>query len=100
MTETHRKRPVRPRLLGSLQLDFHHNSFCIPDAHGRCSTCSDEALTAIVQQVNEEMCTAIVEIGDQTSEVDISLVEGIYIGQTLLVHGGVAIGTQNPERSG
>lgn len=60
-------------------------------ANGHCLTCSDEMLLARVLEVNEETGLAIVEIGGQTGEVDITLVEQVAPGNILLVHGGVAI---------
>jgi hydrogenase assembly chaperone HypC/HupF len=58
---------------------------------GHCITCSDEARPARVLHINQELGTALVEIKDQTEEVDINLVEEVMPGDWLLVHGGVAI---------
>jgi HupF/HypC family len=93
MTDLQRKRLalVRPRLIGPLQGFSPDKAYCVPDAHGYCATCSDEALPARVIQVDEALWTATVEINGQTSEVDVSLVDRVTIGQMLLVHGGVAI---------
>ncbi len=65
--------------------------FCIPDAEGHCITCSDEAQPARVVLIDLELGTAMVEIGKQAMEVDITLVEEVVPGDWLLVHGGVAI---------
>jgi hydrogenase maturation factor len=99
MTEMRRRRLARPQITRLQLADYQINRFCIPDAHGYCSTCADEAVPAKVLQIYEEMGTAIVEVSSQSSEVDISLIEEIYIGQILLIHGGVAIGALNPEQN-
>jgi hydrogenase maturation factor len=65
---------------------------CEPDAHGRCLTCSDEALPATVLQIDEEHWTAVVQVENQITEIDISLVDDVTTGMVLLVHGGVALG--------
>jgi len=65
---------------------------CEPDAHGRCLTCSDEALPATVLQIDEQGWTAVVQVENQTTEIDISLVDDVTVGMVLLVHGGVALG--------
>ena len=67
-------------------------SFCIPDAHGHCITCSDEAVTVTVLSVDEAAGIACVQIQDATEEVDVTLIDGVVPGDMLLVHGGVAIG--------
>ena len=66
-------------------------SVCNPDAGSHCITCSDEALPAKVLQIDELLFLAQVEVEGQITEIDISLVEGVEVGQTLLVHGGVAL---------
>ncbi len=65
---------------------------CEPAAHGRCITCGDEALPARVLSLDEAGWTALVEVDGQRTEVDISLVDEVAVGQLLLVHGGVALG--------
>jgi hydrogenase maturation factor len=66
-------------------------AYCEPDAHGRCITCSDEALPATVLAIDELGWTAVVQIEDQTTEIDISLVDDVSVGTILLAHGGVAL---------
>jgi hypothetical protein len=66
--------------------------YCEPDAHGRCITCGDEALPATVLQIDELLGTAVVAVENETTEIDISLVDDVAVGQVLLVHGGVALG--------
>jgi len=65
--------------------------YCDPTAGGHCATCSDEALTAQVLRVDMQAGLALVTMKDTTEEVDITLVDNIAPGDTLLVHGGVAI---------
>ncbi len=64
---------------------------CLLDAEGHCITCSDEALPARVMQIDLELGIALVEIKNQTVEVDITLVEEVMPGDWLLIHGGVAV---------
>jgi len=65
----------------------------IGDTH--CITCGDEALVALVVSIDDLTMMAVVAIGDETTEVDISLIESVAVGDALLVHGGVAIGEGN-----
>lgn len=74
-----------------LRLDMFSGMTCELDAEGHCITCSDEAVAVKVLQVQQESGMALVEVEDQTEEVDITLVEHVTPGATLLVHGGVAI---------
>ena len=64
-------------------------SCTLDDAH--CITCSDEALPAKVLELDESLALAQVEVNGQVTEIDISLVDEVEVGQTLLVHGGVAL---------
>jgi hydrogenase maturation factor len=57
-----------------------------------CITCSDQALPARVLSIDEDMALARVAVGNSIEEVDISLVDRVEPGDTLLVHGGVALG--------
>ena len=66
-------------------------TFCRVDEHGHCSTCSDEALPARVLRILEGEGIAVAEINGQETQVDISLVDDVYPGIWLLVHGGVAL---------
>jgi hypothetical protein len=60
-----------------------------PDRH--CLTCSDEAVEVIVVDIDTSSGLAHVQVNEQVEEVDISLIEQVTLGDTLLVHGGVAI---------
>ena len=61
------------------QTDFH------------CITCSDEALPARVLSVDDVSGLALVEVAGHTEEVDVTLVDAVVPGTSLLVHGGVAL---------
>ena len=56
-----------------------------------CLTCSDEALPVSVVRVDLRDGLALVEVSGRQEEVDITLIDGVAPGDTLLVHGGVAI---------
>jgi hydrogenase maturation factor len=56
-----------------------------------CVTCSDEALEAEVLGLGADSDMALVRIGQEQLEVDISVVDAVVPGDRLLVHGGVAI---------
>lgn len=70
------------------------NTSCNLNGEQHCITCSDEALPFTILSINAERGMALVAVNDNndTEEVDITLVEDIAPGDTLLVHGGVAIG--------
>jgi hydrogenase maturation factor len=68
-------------------------AYCLPDAHGRCVTCSDEALPATVLRLLEDGWTAVATVEGRETEIDISLVDEVAVGQRVLVHGGVALAT-------
>jgi hypothetical protein len=56
-----------------------------------CITCSDQALPARVLSVDHARGLALVEIEQTTTEIDVTLIEDVQPGDTLLVHGGVAL---------
>lgn len=73
---------------------------CTPDAAGHCVTCSDEALPARILQIDHAQNLALVAVGDDMMEVDVTLVDEVKPGDLVLVHGGVAIaslGSPDPE---
>jgi len=67
---------------------------CSGERQEHCITCSDEALSALVLQLDPACSTAVVELADGRTEVDISLLDVVVPGDRLLVHGGVAIGVE------
>lgn len=75
-------------------------NYCSPDKAAHCVTCSDEALPAQVVRVELATQMALVAVGDETAEVDISLVETPAPGEWLLVHGGVALSRLAQTESG
>ncbi len=70
---------------------------CELDAEGHCITCSDEAVPVTVVRADQETGVALVKVKNKTEEVDITLVEHVAPGDTLLVHGGVAIAHPGQE---
>ncbi len=69
-----------------------------PDHDGHCLTCSDEAVPVKVLSIDQEAGLALVAVGPRfivgyscTEEIDITLVDDVVPGDTLLTHGGVAI---------
>jgi hypothetical protein len=64
---------------------------CAPDAP-YCAVCSDEAQIAQVIDMDAAMGLARVALGEEITEVDVSLIDDIAPGRRLLIHGGVAIG--------
>jgi hydrogenase assembly chaperone HypC/HupF len=79
------------KLNGQGELLLLKNQLCALDENGHCITCSDEALPASVVQVDRAVALAQVEIAGTTTEVDISLLDNVTVGDWLLVHGGVAL---------
>lgn len=73
---------------------------CRLDTEGRCITCSDEALTARVLHIDAATGLALVELQNETEEVDITLVEDIEPGDLVLLHGGVVIGRSEEVSNG
>jgi hydrogenase maturation factor len=58
-----------------------------------CITCGDEALPMRVRGIDEERGLALCEGEDgRRSSVEIALVDGVAVGDELLVHAGTAIG--------
>ena len=65
-------------------------ALCATDG-GHCITCSDEALEVRVVRVDAEAGLALVAVGEAEELIDISLVDDVVPGETLLAHGGVAL---------
>ena|SRR5689334_21067298 len=68
-----------------------YSNACTHYEDGHCLTCSDQAIPVKVIHVNHETGLAQVAIGEEIEEIDITLVENVAPGDTLLAHGGVAI---------
>jgi len=57
-----------------------------------CITCSDEGVELVVLTVDEPRSLALCAASDGAqSSVEIGLVEGVRMGDTLLVHAGTAL---------
>ena len=66
-----------------------------------CITCGDEALPMRVRRIDEERALALCEDADgRSSSVEIALVEGVVVGDELLVHAGTAIGRASADEVG
>ena len=65
---------------------------CRFNEQGHCVTCSDEVVHARIVSVNAASCLAIAAVGDETGEIDVSLVGAVAPGEWVLAQGGVAIG--------
>jgi hydrogenase maturation factor len=79
-----------PLITGQSTSDSIENA-CTHYEDGHCLTCSDQAIPVKVLCVNHETGLAQVTIGEETEEIDITLVDNVAPGDTLLAHGGVAI---------
>lgn len=64
-----------------------------------CLTCADALLTATVLSLCTETEIALVELDGRQEEVDISLLEHVEPGDTLLIHGGVALARQASDEA-
>ena len=53
--------------------DPFQGDLCIPDAHGRCVTCSDDAQPVRVLSLDQESWTAQVEMEGRSRDVDVDL---------------------------
>jgi hydrogenase maturation factor len=65
-------------------------ALCAADG-GHCITCSDEAVEVRVVRVDAAASMALVAVGEAEELIDISLVDEVVPGETLLAHGGVAL---------
>ena len=62
------------------------------DPYCTCITCGDEALPMRVRRLDDERGLALCENADgRRSSVEIALVDGVAVGDELLVHAGTAI---------
>jgi len=56
-----------------------------------CITCADALLPVVVEWISEDGCTARGHQDGAPCEVSVELVDGVEVGDTVLVHGGVAL---------
>jgi hydrogenase maturation factor len=64
---------------------------CTPGPDGSCSLCGDEAVSGRVLSVDARAGTAEVALAGAVAAVALDLVDGVRIGDTVLVHQGFAI---------
>ncbi|HEX3605819.1 MAG TPA: HypC/HybG/HupF family hydrogenase formation chaperone [Candidatus Dormibacteraeota bacterium] len=63
-----------------------------------CITCADALFPVVVDWLSDDGCTARGLQDGRPAEVSIELVDGVELGDTVLVHGGVAL--QIGEKAG
>jgi hydrogenase maturation factor len=66
------------------------------EPHLDCPICRDEALPGRVLALDTEANTALVKTGCGETEVALDLVDGVCVGDFILVHLGTAIAKLNP----
>ena len=64
---------------------------CRLDEHGHCAICADEGRPGRVLVVYPATAVALVDINGASSEVAVDLLDGVAVGDTVLVHLGFAI---------
>ncbi len=69
--------------------------YLLSDHDFHCITCSDEALPARVLSISEDGM-ALVSVGEETREVDTSLLDDVAPGDVVLMHGGVVLAHAAP----
>lgn len=70
---------------------------CSHDAH-HCTTCADEALPMWVVERGPEHGLAVCEDSDgHRADILIGLIDGVALGDRLLVHAGAALSRLPPE---
>ena len=63
----------------------------VTDAVGHCVTCSDEAVECVVVQVDATTQMAVVAVQGAQEEIDVSLLDDVAPGDTVLAHAGIGI---------
>lgn len=64
---------------------------CFPGLDGYCALCADEGAPGRVLAVYPTTAMALVDINGASSEVAVDLLDGVAVGDTILVHLGFAI---------
>ena len=82
------KVPTNADFIGTVSLE--EMPFCIPDAEGHCSICSDEGIPGQVLALRP-FNMALLEMPTGEQEVAIDLIDNVQIGDVLLIHIGFAI---------
>ena len=89
--QSHTLHPILLPLITDRSTNYSPENVCTHYEDGHCLTCSDQAILVKVLRVNHETGLALVTVGEETEEIDITLVEHVTPGDMLLAHGGVAI---------
>jgi hydrogenase maturation factor len=89
--QSHTPPPISLPLITNQSVSYFIENACTHYEDGHCLTCSDQAIPVKVLHVNHEAGLALVAVGEETEEIDITLVDNVIPGNTLLAHGGVAI---------
>ncbi len=63
----------------------------VTDEVGHCITCSDEAVECMIVHVDTTTQMAVVAVQGVQEEIDLSLIDDVAPGDTVLVHAGIAI---------
>jgi hydrogenase maturation factor HypF (carbamoyltransferase family)/hydrogenase maturation factor len=63
---------------------------------GVCITCSDLGEVGTIRRLIDSL-TAVVKVAGREQTVDVSLIDAVSTGDTILVHAGVAIALHDPE---
>lgn len=71
---------------------------CEPDEHGHCAICADEGVAGRVLELLPH-ALARVALPDGEREVALDLLDGIGVGDHILVHAGVGIARLEGEYS-
>ena len=64
---------------------------CTPGPGGSCALCADAAAPGRVMSADPEAGTAVVSFAGVVATVALDLVDGVRVGDTVLVHQGFAI---------
>ncbi len=61
------------------------------DTQGECTVCGDVAVPGTVLALDPGTATATLQIGGQIRAVAVDLLDGLKVGDLILIHAGVAI---------
>lgn len=71
---------------------------CVSDpVTGHCSVCADEAIEARILSISADRL-ARAEVGGAVREIALDLLDGVAVGDRVLVHAGVAISHLETDR--
>lgn len=69
----------------------------VNESHFSCPTCQDQGLPGRVLAIDAATNTATVKMAEGENEVALDLVDGVTVGDFVLVHIGTAIAKLNPN---